>query len=724
MSENCGRPEIWGGIECTINRLRSGYFDQLAHSGHYTREDDIDAICSLGIKSLRYPILWEKHQPRKNSKIDFPWASKQLERIRTFGVKPVIGLLHHGSGPQFTNLLDDKFPNLFAEYASKVAAHFPWVDAYTPINEPLTTARFSGLYGIWYPHETNDVSFARMFLNQMKAIVLSMREIRKVNPDAKLIQTEDLGKTYSTPLLRYQAEWENLRRWLTWDVLCGKLTREHRFWEHFTRLGIPESDLQFFCDNPCPPDLIGVNHYVTSERYLDENLHKYPSHTHGGNTIHNYADVEAVRINLNEPSGFSVVMRELWERFQIPIAVTEAHLHCSREEQMKWFSGIYDQSCKLKEDGIDVRAVTAWSLLGAFGWNKLLTDPPGTYERGAFDISSGQRRPTAMATLIRELATKGEYENPLLRNEGWWTKESRFYGNSMPIWGHEYHPHGQPIMIVGKTGTLGRAFSRICSIRSLHHVLLGRDEIDITDWEMIRSAVDKYKPWAVINAAGYVRVDDAENDCGSCFLQNTTGAVNLSQVCRELGIRYMAFSSDLVFDGTKSSAYVESDATNPLNIYGRSKAEAEKSILKNCNESLIIRTSAFFGPWDKYNFVHAVLDRLSSGDEFHASSDVVSPTFVPHLVNASLDLLIDGESGLWHLANDGAISWFDFAIETASRASLNTDLIKPLSLQLPAKRPSYSALSTEKCRLMPSLDEGLDQYFREVYISGKVCISV
>src|SRR5690606_14992602 len=178
-----------------------------------------------------------------------------------------------------------------------------------------------------------------------------------------------------------------------------------------------------------------------------------------------------------------------------------------------------------------------------------------------------------------------------------------------------------------------------------------------------------------------------------CFLQNTTGAVNLSRVCSELGIRYMAFSSDLVFDGNKSSAYVESDATNPLNIYGRSKAEAEKSILKNCDESLIIRTSAFFGPWDKYNFVHAVLDRLSSGDEFHASSDVVSPTFVPHLVNASLDLLIDGESGLWHLANDGAISWFDFAIETASRASLNTDLIKQIGRASCRERVQIAAVA-------------------------------
>ncbi len=77
-------------------------------------------------------------------------------------------------------------------------------------------------------------------------------------------------------------------------------------------------------------------------------------------------------------------MNELWDRYQIPIAVTEAHLHCSREEQMKWFREIYESACKLKEQGMDVRAVTAWSVLGAYGWNKLLTTDSGDYERGTF----------------------------------------------------------------------------------------------------------------------------------------------------------------------------------------------------------------------------------------------------------------------------------------------------------------------------------------------------
>jgi dTDP-4-dehydrorhamnose reductase len=151
----------------------------------------LTAIADLGIKKIRFPILWEKHQPELNTQIDWSWTQKQVDSLRDKGVDVIAGLLHHGSGPSFTNLLDDDFPYLFAQYAKEVAQKFPWIEYYTPVNEPLTTARFSGLYGIWYPHAKDAKSFMLMLLNQMKAVVLAMREIKKINPKAKLVQTED-----------------------------------------------------------------------------------------------------------------------------------------------------------------------------------------------------------------------------------------------------------------------------------------------------------------------------------------------------------------------------------------------------------------------------------------------------------------------------------------------------------------------------------------------------
>src|SRR4051812_21554906 len=93
-------PELWGGIECSYNRVGDQFFDQLELSSHYQRsEDDIERIAELGIKKLRYPILWEYHQPYANTKIDWSWISQQLKVIKQNNIVPIAGLLHHGSGP-------------------------------------------------------------------------------------------------------------------------------------------------------------------------------------------------------------------------------------------------------------------------------------------------------------------------------------------------------------------------------------------------------------------------------------------------------------------------------------------------------------------------------------------------------------------------------------------------------------------------------------------------
>ncbi|HUR11094.1 MAG TPA: family 1 glycosylhydrolase [Flavitalea sp.] len=713
-------PEVWGGIECTINRVNDTYVDQLKCSGFYDRENDIDLIASLGIKKLRFPILWELHQPQPGQIIDWTWAGKQLNRIRGKGIDPIVGLLHHGSGPSYTDLADPQFPFLLQEYAGQVAKQFPWVEYYTPVNEPLTTARFSGLYGIWYPHLNDDLSFAKMLLNQIKGIVLAMQEIRKVNPNAKLVQTEDLGKTYSNTFLQYQADFENERRWLTGDLLCGKIVPGHEMWDYFLETGIDESELYFFLENICPPDIMGFNHYITSERFLDDDLNKYPAHMHGGNWLEKYVDTEAVRVNHRQPSGLRVLLQEAWERFGLPMAITEAHLHCSREEQMRWLKEVWDTSVQLKEAGIDLKGVTVWSLLGAYGWNKLLTCENGDYEPGVFDLRGDLPRPTALSRLIRSLSDSGKFEHPLLDQQGWWHRSDRFYndaGGDKKIFMTGRNKKTQPVLIIGKRGTLGNAFARVCDRRAIEYRLLDRNQFDLCNEVMMEEAITLYKPWAIINAAGFVRVDDAETETDKCFFDNTIGPELLAQSCRKHGIKLMSFSSDLVFDGLKNEPYIESDSVGPLNIYGKSKAKKEELVLQTDPSSLIIRTSAFFGPWDDYNFASNVISSLATENQYTAVNDVtISPTYVPDLVNAALDLLIDDENEVWHLANEGEVTWSDLAVDVAQRAGLNSKLIiaRPLeTMNWRAARPYYSVLRSEKGILLPSLENALKRFFEE-----------
>ncbi|MBD0334249.1 MAG: family 1 glycosylhydrolase, partial [Cyanobacteria bacterium Co-bin13] len=151
--------EVWAGIECTVNRVGDNYGDQLQRNGHENRIEDLDLFASLGIRAIRYPVLWERTAPNGVEQADWSWADERLERLRQLDICPIVGLLHHGSGPRYTSMVDPLFGEKLAEYAQAVAERYPWVSRYTPVNEPLTTARFSGLYGLWYPHGKDNHTF-------------------------------------------------------------------------------------------------------------------------------------------------------------------------------------------------------------------------------------------------------------------------------------------------------------------------------------------------------------------------------------------------------------------------------------------------------------------------------------------------------------------------------------------------------------------------------------
>ncbi|MGV3508847.1 MAG: family 1 glycosylhydrolase [Sphingobacteriaceae bacterium] len=710
--------EVWGGIECTINRVNDSYFDQLKYADHYTRQSDIELFADLGIKKLRYPVLWEKHQPTPDIEIDWTATERAFTKLNKLGIQPIAGLVHHGSGPAYAPIHSEQFATRLADFALKVAQKFPWIEYYTPINEPLTTARFCGLYGLWYPHLKSDESFVRLLINETKATILAMRAIRTVNPNAKLVQTEDLGKTYSTPALKYQAKFENKRRWLSYDLLLGKVNRKHPLWNYLKANGIEESELQFFINNPCSPDILGFNHYLTSERFIDEDILKYPEHTRGGNHKQQYADVEAVRVDLDEETGPYALLKEAWEYFKIPMAITEVHLGCTRDEQLRWIKEIWDTSNKLKKEGINIQAITAWALLGSYGWSKLLTQPNGKYETGLFDLSNGLPRPTALTKLVKSLALGDEFSHPILEGRGWWKKDIRvlYFRNNIRKISTELKT-SQPLLILGRTGTLGQAFAKICELRGIHYKLLDRNALNLADPQSIETVIANERPWAIVNAAGYVRVDDAEIECNNCYIANTQGPANLANLSAKYNFKLLTFSSDLVFDGSKGKAYMESDRVDPLNIYGKSKARAEAYVRERDPSALIIRTSAFFGPWDNYNFVTNVLSSLKNQQFVKAASDVlISPTYVPDLVNTSLDLMLDDEYGIWHLANNGELSWSALATQIAKHSGFDTGLITPLPLaefNYAAKRPIYSVLGSEKSRLMPDLKDAIERYFIE-----------
>lgn len=677
--------ELWGGIECTINRVDDRFFSQLALNGHLTRPEDLDRFAALGIRTLRYPILWEHLAPRSIDEIDWSWADERLGQLRDLGIRPIVGLLHHGSGPAYTSLIDPEFPAKFAQFARAVAERYPWIDAYTPVNEPLTTARFSGLYGHWYPHRRDEAAFAQCLFAQLRGITLAMRAIREINPHAGLVQTDDLGKTFATRRLQYQADFENERRWITWDLLCGIVGADHRMFHHLRWTGVPAADIEWFAANPCPPDIIGINYYVTSERMLDDNIGAHPPEFAGGNGRDHYADVPAVRAWRDGIAGAKTLVREACERYARPVAITEAHLGCSRAEQLRWFTEIWESAKALRAEGLDVRAVTSWSLFGANSWDNLLTRDDGCYEPGAFDVRGDEVRPTAIARMIRDICDTTEFRHPVLSVPGWWHRSIRF----VPRVAHAEEPFVQhdarPLLIIGNDGGIADAMRHGAHDRGfVVRVISAEDALANAP-----AIMDELRPWAV----------------AICEMLPAQTAV--ASLCAQRGMPLIALSSGAVFAAVRTLPAVEGDAPDSSSDDGRALADAERA-MRACNpRAIIARTGEIFGARNGPDIVASVWSAFANREPvIVAENRVCSVAYLPDCIAAALDLLVDEEAGIWHLAHEPALSLADFARTIADASGFDAGSV----LTRPHNSPAVAPLASRRGHLLPPLISALRHY--------------
>ncbi len=587
-------PEIWAGLECSINRVGDTYFNQLDSSGHFLRSGDIEAFIHLGIKKIRYPVLWEQHQPDKNLDADFSISASNLLALKNAGVEVIAGLVHHGSGPAYVNIMDESFIQGLVKYAEQVAVKFPWINWYTPVNEPLTTARFCGLYGLWYPHENNAASFCRILINELKATVLAMQAIRRINPTASLLHTDDLGKTHSTLLLQYQADFENNRRWLSYDLLCGKVNEAHPLWNYLISSGIGKNELDFFTENLVQPSILGFNHYMTSERYIDENLTLFPEFSYGGNGIHSYADIEAVRVGHICPDGLHQLLYEAWVRFELPMAVTEVHLYCTREEQMRWLFSVWETARKLRAQGVNILAVTPWALIGSFDWNSLLTKASGHYEPGVFDISDFIPRHTILAKMIHAYSRNEPFYHPVLLTRGWWERSCRaLYGRDLIYTGHE-DVDVRPVLILGNGSVFRNEITSLCNLRGLSSIFYSPGSINTADERS--SLISSHDPWAIIWSGSS---EDA-------------ALLALSEECQQRRIKLLV-------------------------IYC-----AEELFFMNLQQAFII---------DAQNF-----DVFLNTDHYPAQTHQPMLENFRKFINSSLDFLLDDEYGCWISDKNGHLT--------------------------------------------------------------------
>ncbi len=337
--------------------MRTTVRDQLAETGHDVRLDDVERIAALGVHASRTPVLWERvapHAPGEPRLRREPL--RRLDRLRACGIEPIVTLLHHGSGPAYTDLLDPDFPDLFADFAEAAARAFPWVRRWTPVNEPLTTARFSTLYGFWYPNVRDDRAFGRALVNQARAIQLGMRRIRTVIADAELVITEDLQRfTAGDPSAEGYVAFLRQRSWLAIELVAGRVERATHPLAEFlrTRCGVRSSELRALVAAATPPALVAFNHYPHSERYLF------------GAPDGEIADVPAVYVAGQPAPRIGPLLRAAAERLHLPHAIGEVHVDGTAAERVRWLAQHVADAPALAVAGIDVRAVGAWAAFAA-----------------------------------------------------------------------------------------------------------------------------------------------------------------------------------------------------------------------------------------------------------------------------------------------------------------------------------------------------------------------
>jgi dTDP-4-dehydrorhamnose reductase len=651
--------ELWGGHECTVNRVGDQWYDQTIRSGHETRIEDLGLFAGLGIRKLRYPALWERISPQDPQVRDFRWTDERVAEIRRLGMDPILTLCHHGSGPAYTSLLDPGFARGLARHAAAVAARYPWVRHYTPVNEPLTTARFSALYGYWYPHATDEGAFWTALLNETDATRLAMREIRKINPDALLVQTDDLGFCHATAPLQAEARFQNERRWMGWDLLCGTVVPGHALWSRLASFGL-EDRLRHIADDPCPPDIIGINHYLSSERLLDHRIELHADRDPADRDIGqcgeiSLVDVDAARQMPDEVVGLAGLIEQAWQRYRRPIAITECHLASTRDEQARWFLHAWEMAEGLRRRGIDLRAVTAWSLLGSYDWNQMVTRAAGHYEPGVFDVRGGRPRPTMIAGLLADLGRGLRPQGPGLAVPGWWRQERRTIAE----------PHafacktgmtavGSPerLMILRDGGAFAKIVVEACNARGLHYVLAAQ-----VDEHLVRTE----RPWAIFDAR--------EKTCSKT-------RARLAELCQVLGI----------------TALVLAPA-------GRVDRMEQPGLL-------ILEGGSCFTVDDENAWAEHVLQSLEARQPCFVRRDVFPmESYAPCVVDVALDLLLDGLTGVVDLLPAECWTQAEYARALAAIAEEPAEFLIEVGTpaEPAAKRHSY----------LPSVETMLGRFVRD-----------
>lgn len=268
------------------------------------------------------------------------------------------------------------------------------------------------------------------------------------------------------------------------------------------------------------------------------------------------------------------------------------------------------------------------------------------------------------------------------------------------------------ILVTGANGQLGWELTQLAASYPMYEFIFAdRSMFDLSKPELFESLILQWAPQAIINTAAYTAVDKAETEQDLANLINTTAVAELARVAGEKDILFITFSTDYVFNGHATSPYLTDTIIDPVNFYGTTKAQGEVLALDVNPNTIIIRTSWVFSSHGN-NFVKTMMRLMKERESLNVVSDQIGrPTYAKDLALATIKIIgeaSDGKNinGVYHFANKGVTSWFEFAQQIKKNAGLSCDLLPINTAQFPtpAKRPAYSVLDTKKIETTINID--------------------
>ena len=352
---------VWAaGIEDTfVPQTRPGHraLDEYELMGHYENwRVDLDLCRDLGLRSLRWGVPWYRVEA-ESGRFDWSWVDEVVDHMTgTLGIEPMIDLMHYGCPFWLERgFLNKRYPEFVARFAGEFAERYKdRIKWYTPLNEPIITALMCGMRGLWPPYRRGDRGYIEIMLQLAKGIQRTVKAIKGIDPEAVMFHVEATGLTRSIREdLASLAHEETHRGYLCFDLISGRLAHDHLLFSWLVRNGAAPDTLLELQENKITLDVIGMNFYPqwsTKQIYLDKK----------GRI--------AFRETEPEGDGFSELIKHYYDRYQVPIMITETSAVGSEDVRMRWLDSSVQHIKDLRLSGVPVVGYTWFPMFTMIDW--------------------------------------------------------------------------------------------------------------------------------------------------------------------------------------------------------------------------------------------------------------------------------------------------------------------------------------------------------------------